>query len=274
MAKLKNKIAIVTGGTGGLGRAAVELFVAEGAKVVIADLDESRGKALENELGGRAIFKLADVSKAKDIQELIDCAAGHFGGLHVMFNNAAISSAMHTRLFEEDFSDFERVINVNLLGVMLGTQLAAQHMAKNGGGSIINTTATSGVVAGYGLPCYRVAKAGVIHFSKSAAIDFGEYSVRVNCIAPGNISTEMNAFGSDNTNDERAQQWKITIEKLRMAAQPFKRKGTPRDVAEAALFLASDQSSQITGVVLPVDGGITAGDPALYQEESMILAWN
>lgn len=261
MGRLKDKVAIVTGGTGGLGRATVELFVAEGAKVVIADIDTERGEALAASLGGSAIYQPADVSSASEVTALIDRAVDYFGGLHVMFNNAAIASAMHPRLLDEDLSDFERVMNINLLGVMLGTQLAARYMSRHGGGSIINTSATSGIVAGYGLPCYRVAKAGVIHYSRSAAIDFGEYGIRVNCIAPGNISTDMNAFNDAEMGDEKSQIWAKKLEQVRMAAQPLKRKGTPGDVAEAALYLASDRSSRVSGIVLPVDGGITAGDP-------------
>jgi len=238
----------------------VELFAAEGARVVIADVDAAKGCALAAELGGNTAFQRADVANADEVKALVDRAVDEFGGLHVMVNNAAVASAMHPRMLEEDFSDFERVMHVNLLGVMLGTQLAARHMARHGGGSIINTSAISGVVAGYGLPCYRVAKAGVIHFSKSAAIDFGEYAVRVNCLAPGNISTDMNSFAATDSGDRRGQEWAKTLEGIRMAAQPLKRKGTPADVAEAALFLASDQSEHITGAVLPVDGGITAGE--------------
>ncbi|MYM62911.1 SDR family NAD(P)-dependent oxidoreductase [Pseudomaricurvus sp. HS19] len=259
MARLEGKVAIITGGTGGLGQAAVELFVAEGARVVIADLDEERGEALVKRLGDRVVFRRADVSREEEVQGLIDTAVNHFGGLHIMFNNAAISCAFHLQLQDDDFADFQRVMNVNLLGVILGTQLAARHMMHNGGGSIINTSATSGIEAGYGVATYRITKAGVNHFSKSAAIDYGAHNIRVNCIAPGNISTEMNAFSSGDADTEQARQWAQTLEKIRMAPQPLKRHGTPRDVAEAALFLASDDSAFVTGTVLPVDGGITCG---------------
>lgn len=261
MCRLLNKVAIVTGGAGGLGRAIVELFVAEGAKVIIADVDRDKGAAMAASLGKNTAFQFTDVSNAGDIQALINRAANDFGSLDVMVNNAAIAGAMHPRLLDEDFSDFTRILNVDLLGVMLGTQIAARYMAAHGGGSIINTSAVSGSVAGYGLPCYRVAKVGVVHFSKMAAIDFGEYGIRVNCISPGNISTEMNAFSPSDITNESARQWANALEKVRMAPQPLKRKGNPVDVAEAALFLAGDMSAHITGVVLPIDGGFTAGDP-------------
>lgn len=257
MTRLQDKVAIVTGGTGGLGRVTVERFIAAGAKVVVADLDSDKGKTVQDELGEVVFFQRADVSKAADVENLVTKAVQQFGGLHVMVNNAAVPSAMHTSLFDEDFSDFDRVMRVNLLGVMLGTQLAARYMAQHGGGSIINTSAISGVQAGFGLPCYRTAKAAVNHFSKSAAIDFGRYGIRVNCIAPGNIATSMNAFASADMDSEQQQQWDLIRNKIRMAPQPLKREGSAIDVAEAMLFLASDQSAHINGVVLPVDGGIT-----------------
>lgn len=259
MSRLKDKVAIITGGTGGLGRAAVELFIAEGAKLVVADLDSDKGKALQDELGEALIFQHADISRAEDVENLVENAVKQFGGLHVMVNNAAVPGAMHTNLFDEDFSDFDRVMRVNLLGVMLGTQVAARHMAQHGGGSIINTSSISGVQAGYGLPCYRTAKAAVNHFSKSAAIEFGSYGIRVNCIAPGNIATSMNAFSSPDMNADQQRHWDTIRNRIRMAPQPLKRQGSAIDIAEAMLFLASDQSSHITGVVLPVDGGITIG---------------
>jgi len=172
----------------------VELFVAEGAGVVVADVDSSRGSALATSLGSKAIFLQADMGEPQDVQALVDATVASLGGLHVMVNNAAVSSAMHPRLLDEDLADFERVMRINMRGIMLGTQAAARHMVTHGGGSIINISAISGLQAGFGVACYRVAKAGVIQFSKSAAIDLAGYGVRVNCIAPGNIRTGMNAF--------------------------------------------------------------------------------
>jgi len=264
MAKLSGKVAIVTGGTGGLGLATVAAFVAEGAKVVIADIVTETGTGLAQQFGDSVIFQATDVSQVDDVRQLISVAVEHFGGLHIMFNNAAISSAFHADLFSEDFADFNRVMNVNLLGVMLGTQLAAKHMAGHGGGSIVNTSATSGIDAGYGVPIYRAAKAAVQHFSKSAAIEFGQFNVRVNCIAPGNIATEMNSFAAAEQTGEQAKVWARTLADIRMAPQPLKRRGTAEDIAQAAVFLGSDLSAQVTGVVLPVDGGVTCGNNYAY----------
>jgi NAD(P)-dependent dehydrogenase (short-subunit alcohol dehydrogenase family) len=244
--ELAGKVAIVTGGAGGIGRAIVELFVAEGARVVIADTDTEAGDALVAELGDAAACRPTDVASTNDVQAVVDFAVEHFGGLHVMVNNAGISSS-RKRFLDDELADFERVMAVNVLGVMLGCQRAARHMAANGGGSIINTTSIGGINAGAGLMTYRAAKAAVVHLSQSIAIDLAETGIRVNCVAPAHIATAINASYDQG--------------RIIRAMQPLQRAGAPRDVAEAMLFLASDRSAQITGVVLPVDGGTTAGPP-------------
>jgi NAD(P)-dependent dehydrogenase (short-subunit alcohol dehydrogenase family) len=243
--QLSGKVAIVTGGASGIGRATVELFVEEGAKVVIADVDAARGEEVAAKLGAAAAFKRTDVANANEVQELVDFAVARFGGLHVMFNNAGIGSSRR-RFLEDDLEDFERVMAVNLFGVMIGSQRAARHMAKNGGGSIINTSSIGAIKAGGGVMSYRASKAAILHFSKSIAIDLAEYGIRVNCIAPGLIATPMTSYDQA---------------RVRGLIQPLRREGLPKDVANAVLFLASDRSAQITGIVLPVDGGVTAGDP-------------
>ena len=258
---LEGKVAIITGAARGLGRAGVELFVEEGAKVVIADLEAAAGEALAKTLGGAAIFHRTDVSVPDEVRALVGTAVSHFGGLHVMVNNAGISSAHHISLLDETFEEFDRVMRVNALGVMVGTQAAARHMAKHGGGSIINVSSIAGLHASFGVMSYRVAKAGVNQFSKSAAIDLGQYGIRVNCIAPGNVSTEMNAYTAPGISAETAAKWDAAREEVRMATQPLKRNTRPRDVAQAMLYFASDVSAQVTGIVMPVDGGISIGDP-------------
>ncbi len=260
--ELSGKVAIVTGGANGIGRGTAELFVEEGAKVVIADIDENRGRSLSAALGHATRFKHTDVAKREDVQALVDFAVAEFGGLHVMFNNAGVSDAFYGPLLEDDFGHFERVMRINVLGVMLGTQIAARHMATHGGGSIINTSSIAGVRAGHGLSTYRAAKAGVIHFSQSAAIELGPLLVRVNCICPGNIPTDMGTYaspapGMTQTDADRIQQ---AVRAVRMNFQPLKRQGQSRDIGQAAVFFGSDRSLQITGQVLAVDGGATAGD--------------
>lgn len=244
--ELSGKVAIVTGGASGIGRASVERFVAEGARVVIADIDAEAGSALAAELGDAAAFYSTNVTDADQVQSLIDFTVERFGGLHVMFNNAGVASAM-VRFLHDDLADFARVMNINVLGVLLGSQRAARHMKANGGGSIINTSSTAGIDAGAGLVTYRATKAAVIHASRSIALDVAQYGIRVNCIVPGQIQTAMTTYDMD---------------RVMTLTQPLLRRGQPDDVAEAALFLASDRSAQITGIVLPVDGGTTAGPPA------------
>ncbi|HXJ35454.1 MAG TPA: SDR family oxidoreductase [Candidatus Eisenbacteria bacterium] len=244
--ELSGRVAIVTGGANGIGRATVELFVEEGAEVVIADVDAARGEELAARLGAAAAFKRTDVANADEVQELVDFAVARFGGLHVMFNNAGIASSFR-RFLDDDLTDFRRVMTVNLFGVMIGSQRAARHMSKNGGGVIINTTSIGGINAGSGLTVYRAAKAAVIHFSKSIAVDLAEYGIRVNCIAPAHIPTAINAS--------------LNYAQVVRVMQPLQRVGQPRDVANAVLYLASERAAQITGIVLPVDGGTTAGRP-------------
>ncbi|MDB5726692.1 MAG: oxidoreductase [Novosphingobium sp.] len=258
---LDGKVAIVTGGAKGLGRAMVSLFVEHGARVVIADRDHDASEALAREIGTAARFIATDMSDAAEVQALIGHTVGELGRLDVMVNNAAVASEMHPRFLDETFDDFDRVLRINLLGVMLGTQRAARRMATQGGGSIVNVSATSGITAGFGVACYRAAKAAVIQLSKSASIDLAEYGVRVNVIAPGNIETDMNSFAPEGVEPAAIARWRGQLDTVRLASQPLKRRGSPKDVAEAALYLASDRSAQVTGATIPVDGGVTAGDP-------------
>ena len=267
--ELAGKVAIVTGGSNGLGRATVELFVEEGAKVVIADLDEARGSALAAELGPAARFKRTDVGEPEQVQAVVDFAIAEFGGLHVMCNNAGFPDNDFRPLLDRSFDTFDKNLRVNLLGVMTGTQFAARHMAKHGGGSIINTTSIAGYQAGSNVVIYRAAKAGVINFTKSAALELGAHLIRVNGIAPGNIPTQMGAFAQPEPGmtQETANRIRDAVDDVRMLRQPLKRQGRPIDIANTALFLASDRSAQITGLIMPVDGGATAGNVINQMEE-------
>lgn len=245
MTELAGKVAVVTGGAAGIGRATVERFVEEGAKVVVADVDADAGEALASALGDAVAFQQTDVADADQVQRLVDVTVERFGGLHVMFNNAGVASPM-VRFLHDDFAEFERVMRVNVLGVMLGTQRAARHMKEHGGGSIVNCASIAGINGGSGLVPYRASKAAVIHVSRSMAVDLAPYGIRVNCIAPGNIQTAMTSYD---------------VDAVTRFTQPLPRRGQGSDVADAVVYLASDRSAQVTGVVLPIDGGTTAGPP-------------
>lgn len=241
---LQGKVAIVTGGANGIGRGTVERFVEEGAKVVIADVDE-RGQEIAESLGESVAFKRTDVSKAEDVQAVVDMAVERFGGLHVMFNNAGVGSQL-ANFIDLDLSQFDRVMGINLFGVLVGCQAAARHMAEHGGGSIINNSSIAGIGPGGGVTIYRASKAAVAHISKSIAVDLGPYDIRVNCVAPGHIPTKITNYDL-----------KKDIERT----QPLQRQGSVVDVANAVLYYASDLSAQVTGTVLAVDGGTVAGPP-------------
>lgn len=272
--ELAGKVAIVTGGASGIGRGAVELFVEQGAKVVIADQHAERGEALTKQLGEATLFKRADVSNPDDVQAIVDTAVSEFGGLHIMFNNAGISGAAHSRFLDDDLKDFHRVMGVNLLGVMLGCQRAGRHMAKNGGGSIINTASIAARVPSFGVMAYRASKAGIVQFTKSLAIDLGEYDIRVNSVSPGNVSTEMTAFSSPNMNPALVERIRLAMLAHQTTAQPLKRHASIDDIAQAVLFLASDRSAHITGHDVVVDAGSSLGDPSNQMDVIMATIAN
>lgn len=264
---LTGKVAVITGGASGIGRASAQLFVREGARVMIADIDADRGSQLAQELGEGTCFRRTDVSDAEDLQALIDDTLSTFGGLHVMFNNAGVTNRLCPDFLDDDLADFRRVVDTNLLGAMLGTQRAARHMAKNGGGSIINTASIGGSVAGLGVMSYRAAKAGVIHFSKCAAIDLARHGVRVNVINPGHIRTPMSSWTASGMSHEGFEQLQRDLDDINLSDQPLKRQGTPEDVARVALFLASDAAAQVTGVSIAVDGGTSIGDSVNHVQQ-------
>lgn len=258
--ELAGKVAIVTGGASGIGRGIAERFLAEGARVVIADLDRDRGEALAAEFGAAATFRVTDVADPLQVSALVESTVETFGGLDIMVNNAGVSGTMHNRFLDDDLADFHRIMAVNVLGVMAGTRDAARRMSQNGGGAIINLTSIGGIQAGGGVMTYRASKAAVIQFTKSAAIELAHYDIRVNAIAPGNVPTPFVASSAAaNLDPDDLARYEAAIRETMRADRPLKREGTAADVAEAALYLAGERSRYVTGVVLPVDGGTVAG---------------
>jgi len=264
--ELAGKVAVVTGGASGIGRASAELFVAEGARVVIADLDAEAGEALANQLGEAAVFIRTDVASEADSQAMVDLAVSRFGQLDVMFNNAGISCKAETSLLNDEFVDFDRVMRVNVLGVMLGTRNAARAM-KSKGGSIITNSSIAGTIAGLAMLTYRASKAAAIHFSKAAAVDLGQYGIRVNSIVPGHVRTPLSSFQEPGLSEDQSRRIANGVDAAYLRNQLLKTRGEPSDVAEAALYFASDRSRYVTGTVLPVDAGVSTGDPVHHLQE-------
>jgi NAD(P)-dependent dehydrogenase (short-subunit alcohol dehydrogenase family) len=257
--ELEGKVAIVTGGASGLGEGLSRRFAAEGAKVLIGDIDSDAGAALAKDIGADAHFVEADVAELDRVSGLVSTAVEKFGGLHVMVNNAGVSGTMHRSLFDDDLTDFDKVMRVNVRAVMAGTRDAARHMREaGGGGSIINITSIGGILAGGGVMTYRASKAAV-QFTKSAAIELAHYEIRVNAIAPGNIRTAIVRKSASAEDLEKLEEFEEKIRETMRNDRPLKREGTADDVAEAALYFATDRSRYVTGTVLPVDGGTVAG---------------
>ncbi|AWT55712.1 SDR family NAD(P)-dependent oxidoreductase [Mycolicibacterium smegmatis] len=267
MSELAGRVAVVTGGASGLGEGLVRRFVAEGAQVMIGDVDKDRGTALADELGANTEFLTTDVADQEQVAALVSACVERFGGLHVMVNNAGVSGTMHRRFLDDDLADFHKVMGVNVLGVMAGTREAARYMADNGGGSILNLTSIGGIQAGGGVMTYRASKAAVIQFTKSAAIELAHHEIRVNAIAPGNIRTAIVAKSASEEDRQRIEEFEANIRAQMRADRPLKREGTVEDVAEAALYFATDRSRYVTGTVLPIDGGTVAGKVIVRKEK-------
>lgn len=258
MQRLAGKVAIVTGGASGIGAATVKLFVEEGAKVVIADLLDAEGHALADSLGAaNARFCNTDVSSEDDVRAAVDLAVAEFGGLDCIFNNAGFGTLVPP-VEELDMETYDRHHAVLVKGVLLGIKHAARVMRPRGKGSIINTASVAGLETGHGSIVYSTCKAAVVHMTRCAATELGEAGIRVNSICPGGIVTPIfgRAFGMDRDASVRSEQ---TVRAALSGMQPLKRAGEGRDIAHAALWLASDDSSFVNGHALVVDGGLTCG---------------
>jgi NAD(P)-dependent dehydrogenase (short-subunit alcohol dehydrogenase family) len=259
--RLEGKVAVITGAASGIGRATVDLFVAEGAKVIAADIQEDKGAKIEfdhmDAHGGKAKFVRCDVMQEADIAAAVGAATAEFGKLDVLFNNAGVGGARETA-DGVTAEGFDSVMHLHVRAAMFGMKYATPAMRKAGGGSIISTASIAGLRTGFGPLLYSTAKAAVIHMTHAAAAQLGPENIRVNCICPGMIATNIFAasFGIP------SQQAEPRIEALAEAnrnTQPIPRGGRGSDIAEAALYLASDGSGFVNGHALVVDGGITLG---------------
>jgi len=265
MGRLDGKVAVVTGGSGGIGEASARLFHSEGVSLVIADIRDGRGEALARELGPRASYVHCDVSVEAEVKAAVGHALDHFGGLDIMFNNAGIAGAVGG-VEEVTVEAFDRTLAVNLRGVFLGVKHAASAMKRRGRGSIINTASVAGIRAGYGNHVYSAAKAGVIQFTRSVAMELGESGIRVNCVLPGFIPTPMIGLARGLSAEEAEGKLRV-VEEAFTGAQPIRGPGEPLDIARAALWLASDESAFVNGHALVVDGGASVGRMwSTYQE--------
>lgn len=240
--RLANKVAIITGGAGGIGLAAVKRFLEEGAKVAIVDYDKQQGEKMEAELGENVAFFAVDVSKLAEVKEMVDQVVDRFGKIDILINNAGITrDATLVKMSEEDF---EKVIQINLNGVYYCTQAVAPHMIAQGSGKIISTSSVSGVYGNFGQTNYAATKAAIIGMTKTWAKELGRKGINVNAVAPGFTATPM----VEKMPEKVLQQME--------GITSLQRLGKPEDIANAYLFLASDEASYITGHVLQVDGGI------------------
>lgn len=244
-AMLDGKVAIVTGGAMGMGKAVAGRFVAEGAQVVLTDIREDEGKAAADELGPAALFAPHDVSNEASWQRVVDATLAAFGGIDILINNAAI--LRRAALVDQSVSGFDEIIGVNLRGVFLGMRAVAPHMRSRGGGSIVNTSSTAGLAGLANMVAYGASKWGVRGMTKVAALELGPWGVRVNSIHPGRVDTPMTA--SPVFAEGRGA----------VVPLPLGRYGTTQDVASLHVFLASEQSSWITGAEIYIDGGSMAG---------------
>ena len=255
--RLQGKVAVITGAASGIGLATVERFVAEGAQVLAADVQQDAGQALADRFAGQVHFMRCDVTQTAQLRAAIDGAAAHFGGLDILFSNAGAGGTLAgVETFDE--AAWDQTQALLLRSVAAGAAFAVPHLKRRGGGAIINTSSVSALQAGYAPLCYSVAKAGVLHYTRVAAAELAPLRIRINAIVPGFIATSI--FGGImNLAPEQALQLAQQVAERSGTANPIGRSGLPADIAEAAVYLASDAAGFVTGTHLTVDGGLTIG---------------
>jgi NAD(P)-dependent dehydrogenase (short-subunit alcohol dehydrogenase family) len=250
MGRLEGKVTIVTGAAGGVGRAAVERFAAEGARVVACDVAEDARDLAASTARSGGFYRRTDVAREDEVAALVSETRERFGRIDVLYNNHGIM--VGKPFLETTMEEFDRVIEVNLRSVFLLSLYVAREMASARCGSIVNVASVGGIVGFPGMAAYGAAKGGVVQLTRSMATDLASFGVRVNAICPGVIDTPMPRKYLENVEDKAAA-WKA-MESMHL----MKRLATPEEIVAAALFLASDEASFFTGAVIPVDGGLTA----------------
>lgn len=241
MAKLQDKVVIITGGISGIGKASAELFNKEGAKLVLVDLDENKGNEAAKEIGGETIFVQADVTSEEDAKKVFDTTIEKFGRVDILFNNAGIGVTKATH--EVTYAEYRKTVNVDLDAVFLYSKLAIDYFREQGSGNIINTASMYGWIGAAGNAAYNAAKGGVINLTRSLGIEYAAENIRVNALCPGFIDTPIIP---------------VEMKEALIGITPIGRLGTSEEMAKATLFLALDDSSFMTANTLTVDGGFTA----------------
>lgn len=251
--RLEGRVALVTGGASGIGRATALTFAKEGAALVIADMNEEGGQQtvhLITENGGDAIFVMADVSNATEVEALISKAVETYGRLDCAHNNAGVTQHAYPSTAEYPEDDWHRVLAINLTGVWLCMKYELQQMARQGSGAIVNTASIAGLAAIAGRSAYVASKHGVVGLTKTAALEYAQQGIRVNCVCPGYIRTPMVAYVLQHEGPQ--------LEEQMMAREPMGRLGTPEEIAATVVWLCSDAASFVTGHAMAIDGGYMA----------------
>ena len=257
--RLDNKVALITGGTSGIGAETARLFIQEGAKVMISGRSEEKGQMLSDELGKNSQYLLSDVTKEEDIENSIKETVNQFGKLDILFNNAG--GPVGAGIEKVTQKDIDYGVHLLLASVILGTKFAIEPMRKNGGGCIINNSSIAGIRYRQGDPLYAALKAAVTHYTRMSGVELGPDNIRVNSISPGAIATPIFWGGSQRANTLSSEENDKKLEKLKgnlAKAVPLNRSGLALDIAEAALYLASDAGSFVSCQDIVIDGGRTA----------------
>jgi NAD(P)-dependent dehydrogenase (short-subunit alcohol dehydrogenase family) len=261
--RLEGKVAVITGAASGIGRGTVDLFVKEGARVIAADIQDDKGARMEEEHKGMVHYVRCDVSHEADIEAAVGAAKQRFGRLDCLFNNAGTGGA-------RDAADgvtaegFDAVMHLHVRAALFGMKYAVPLMKAAGGGSIVSTASVAGLQAGYGPVLYSIAKAAIIHMTKVTSAQLAQFDIRVNCICPGLIATNIFAQGLGMPS-QLAETRIDAIAEAAKNSQPLQRGGRPRDIAEGVLFFASDGADWVTGQALAIDGGLTLGPQGMQQ---------